>query len=75
MAVLKAKARNRLKASTFGLPDQRKYPMPNPGHAANAKARVTQQLAKGNISPEDAAKVRHKANVVLGENDSTYHNQ
>ncbi len=75
MAVLKAKARNREKASTFGLPGQRKYPMPDRSHAGNAKARVSQQLAKGNISPEDAAKVRHKANVVLGENDSTYHNQ
>ena len=30
-------------------------------------------LAKGKLSPEDAAKVRHKANVVLGETDSTYH--
>lgn len=75
MAVLRAKSRNRLKASTFGLPDQRKYPMPNPGHAANAKARVTQQLAKGNISPADAAKVRHHADVVLGETSSTYHSQ
>lgn len=73
MAVLKAKTRNREKASTFGLPDQRKYPMPDRSHAGNAKARVSQQLAKGNISPADAAKVRHKANVVLGENSSTYH--
>lgn len=73
MAVLQAKARDRMQAGKFGLPDQRKYPMPDSGHAANAKARVTQQLAKGNISPQDAAKVRHKANVVLGENDSTYH--
>lgn len=74
MSVLKAKQRKHMKASTFGLPDERKYPMPDPGHAANAKARVTQQLAKGNISPEDAAKVRHKADVVLGKHDSTYHN-
>lgn len=75
MAVLKAKTRNREKASTFGLPGQRKYPMPDRSHAGNAKARVSQQLAKGNISPADAAKVRHKADVVLGENSSTYHNQ
>lgn len=75
MAVLKAKARNREKASTFGLPDQRKYPMPDRGHAGNAKARVSQQLASGNISPADAAKVRHKADVILGETATTYHNQ
>lgn len=73
MAVLKAKTRNREKASTFGLPGQRKYPMPDKGHAANAKARATQGLANGTISPADAAKVRHKADVVLGENSSTYH--
>ncbi len=42
-------------------------------HAADAKGRATQQLAKGNLTPEEAAKVRHKANVVLGETDSTYH--
>jgi hypothetical protein len=74
MAVLTAKSRDHMKPSTFGLPDQGKYPMPDKSHAANAKARVSQQLAKGNISPADAAKVRHKANVVLGETDSTYHN-
>lgn len=73
MAVLSTKTRNREKASTFGLPDDRKYPMPDAGHAANAKARATQQLSQGNLSPQDAAKIRHKANVVLGENDSTYH--
>ena len=75
MAVLKAKTRNREKASTFGLPDQRKYHMPDKGHAVDAKGRVTQMLAKGKITPEDAVKVRHKANVVLGETDTTYHNQ
>lgn len=75
MAVLKAKARNKLKAGTFGLPKQRKYPMPNKSHAADAEGRVTQALAKGDISPQDAAKVRHKAHVVLGTADSVYHNQ
>lgn len=75
MAVLSTKTRKRESAGTFGLPDQRKYPMPDKGHAGNAKARVTQMLAKGKITPADAAKVRHKANVVLGENDSTYHSQ
>lgn len=75
MAVLSAKTRNRERAGTFGLPAQRKYPMPDKGHAANAKARVTQGLARGTITPADAAKVRHKANVVLGETDSIYHSQ
>jgi len=76
MAVLTAKQRHEGVggASKFALPGER-YPVGDKVHAANAKARVTQQLAKGNISPADAAKVRHAANVTLGETDSTYHNQ
>ena len=73
MAVLSTKSRKHMKSSTFGLPDQRKYPMPDRSHAGNAKARVSQALAKGKISPADAAKVRHKADMVLGKHDSTYH--
>ena len=75
MAKLTAKARENLKPNTFGLPGKKAYPMPNKSHAANAKARATQMLAKGKLSPVNAAKVRHKANVVLGETDSTYHGQ
>lgn len=75
MAVLKAKARNKLAAGTFGLPKTRQYPMPDKAHAANAEARATQQLAKGNLSPSQAASIRHKAHVVLGTADSTYHNK
>jgi len=72
MAVLTTKARKHMKPGTFGLPGQRKYPMPDKSHAGNAKSRVSAALAEGKISPSDAAKVRHKANVVLGETDSTY---
>jgi hypothetical protein len=74
MAVLSTKARNKMPPSKFALPGGR-FPVPDKPHAANAKARATQGLAKGTLSPADAAKVRHKANVVLGETDSTYHNQ
>lgn len=74
MAELTAKSRNRMKPSTFGLPGKQAYPMPDKPHAANAKARATQMLAKGKLTPEEAAKIRHKANQVLGETDSTYHN-
>ena len=72
MAVLTTKARKNLPSSKFALPGGR-FPVPDKAHAANAKARATQGLAKGTLSPADAAKVRHKANVVLGETDSTYH--
>jgi hypothetical protein len=66
MAKLKASTRNALPASTFGMPGERKYPMPDKSHAANAKARATQQVAKGNLSPASAAKIRAKANAILG---------
>lgn len=74
MAVLTTKALKHLKSSTFGLPGKKAYPMPDKAHAANAKARATQMVAKGKLSPEEAAKIRHKANHILGETDSTYHN-
>ena len=67
MAKLRAAARNKLKSSTFGLPGSRKYPMPDKGHAANAKARATQMVKKGKLSPASAAKIRAKANRVLGK--------
>lgn len=74
MAALTTKARKAIPASKFALPDGR-YPIENKAHAADAKGRATQELAKGKLTPEEAAKVRHRADVVLGEHDSTYHNQ
>ncbi len=73
MAVLTTKARKNLASSKFALPGGR-FPIPDKSHAGNAKARATQGLAQGTLTPAEAAKVRHKANVVLGEHDSTYHN-
>jgi len=67
MALLKAKARNKLKSSTFGLPGERKYPMPDKSHAANAKARATQMVNAGKLSPSSKAKIDAKANRVLGK--------
>lgn len=65
MAKLKAKERNKLPKSDFGLPGEKKYPMPDKSHAANAKARATQQVKKGNLSPSSKAKIDAKANRVL----------
>lgn len=67
MARLKAASRNRLPSSEFGLPKQRKYPMPDREHAADAKGRATQQVKKGKLSPAQAAKIRAKANRILGK--------
>lgn len=67
MAELKAARRNKLPEKTFGLPGSRKYPMPDRAHAANAKARATQMVDKGKLSPASAARIRAKANRILGK--------
>jgi hypothetical protein len=67
MAKLDAAERKHIPSSEFGEPGKRKYPMPDRGHAANAKARATQQVKKGKLSEEAAAKIRAKANRILGK--------
>jgi len=67
MGVLKAARRNKLKDSSFGLPGERKYPMPDKGHAANAKGRAAQMLKRGVISHSSYDKIVAKANRKLGE--------
>lgn len=67
MTDLTTKERKGLKSSTFGLPGKRKYPMPDRSHAANAKARASQQEKKGNLSAGQKAKIDAKANKVLGK--------
>lgn len=65
MAKLKAKERNKLPKSDFGLPGEKKYPMPDKAHAANAKARATQMVKKGKLSSSSKSKIDAKANRVL----------
>ncbi len=66
MAKLTIQRRKQLPSSSFGEPGERKYPMPDRAHAANAKARATQQEEKGNLSHAMAAAIRAKANRTLG---------
>ncbi len=66
MAKLSSKDRSALPKSEFGEPGKRAYPMPDKSHAANAKARATQQVKAGNLSSAQAAKIRAKANKILG---------
>ena len=42
--------------------------MPDKSHAANAKARATQMVKKGKLSPASKSKIDAKANKVLGKN-------
>jgi hypothetical protein len=65
MATLNEKKRDSLKKSQFGLPDERKYPMPDASHARNAKARASQQEAKGNLSKADERRIDRKADKIL----------
>lgn len=64
---LSASQRSGIPASQFGMPKSRKYPMPDASHAANAKARATQMVKAGKLSPNSAAKIRAKANRILGK--------
>jgi hypothetical protein len=65
MAKLTTKQRNKLPKSDFGMPGEGKYPMPDKAHAANAKARATQMVKKGKLSPASKSKIDAKANRVL----------
>lgn len=65
MAVLTAKRRRRLKSSTFGLPRERKFPMPDKVHARVAKARASQALKRGWITPSQKASIDRKADRIL----------
>lgn len=64
---LPTKERKALPKTDFGLPAQRKYPMPDASHAANAKARATQQVNAGNLAPSQKSAIDTKANKILGE--------
>lgn len=65
MAVLKGRKRRKLPKSKFALPSERKYPIHDKAHAANAKARATQQYKKGRISKSTKARIHAAANRVL----------
>ena len=65
MAKLTTKARSDIPKSQFGMPATRSYPMPDKSHAANAKARATQQVNAGNLSASSKSKIDAKANKIL----------
>lgn len=67
MAKLTSKERNKIPKKEFGLPTEKKYPMPDKSHAANAKARATQMVKKGKLSETSKKQIDAKANRVLGK--------
>lgn len=64
---LTAAKRNKIPASKFAEPKERKYPIEDKAHAKNAKARATQMVKKGKLSQSEASKIKAKANKVLGK--------
>lgn len=65
MSKLNAAKRKKIPTSEFGLPGERKYPVNDKAHAANAKARATQMVNKGKLSESSKDKIDAKANRVL----------
>ena len=65
MAELTEKKRDSLNESQFGLPDEKKHPMPDTAHARNAKARASQQKKEGNLTASEKAKIDRKADRIL----------
>jgi hypothetical protein len=65
MAKLTERKRDAEPKSDFGLPEERKYPMPDKSHARNAKARASQQVKKGNLSEAEKERIDRKADRVL----------
>jgi hypothetical protein len=67
MAKLTAVKRKKIPKSEFGMPGEKKYPMPDRAHAANAKARATHMVKKGKLSKASEEKIDAKANKMLGK--------
>ncbi len=65
MSELSTQKRNSLPKSDFGLPEERKYPMPDKSHARNAKSRASQQEEDGRISKSQKDKIDRKADRIL----------
>lgn len=65
MSKLTTKKRNAEPNKDFGLPEERKYPMPDASHARNAKARAAQMEDQGKLSAADKKKIDAKAEKVL----------
>jgi hypothetical protein len=67
MAKLTTEKRKKIPKSEFGLPGEKKYPMPDKAHARNAKARASQMENAGKLSPSAKAKIDAMADKKLGK--------
>ena len=79
MSELSEQKRAKLPAKEFGLPERAQstdakketgnYPMPDKSHAANAKARATQQYEAGNLTKSQMERIHRKADKILDSED------
>lgn len=67
MSKLTSEERKEIPKAEFGLPGERKFPISDRAHAANAKARATQMVNAGKLSPASKTKIDAKANRLLGK--------
>lgn len=67
MAKLDAAERKDIPTKKFALPKERKYPIEDKSHAANAKARAKQMFKQGQITKAQYDEICAKADKVLGE--------
>jgi hypothetical protein len=65
MGKLTTEARKKIPKKEFGLPGEKKYPMPDKSHAQNAKARASQMVKKGKLSESSKEKIDAKADKIL----------
>lgn len=73
VATLTTAQRKRLSREKFAEPEERKYPIPDRAHAANAKARAAQQAKKGRISPAEKKRIDTRADLMLYGGHSKEH--
>jgi hypothetical protein len=79
MAKLTAGQRKKLAGSKFGLPGERKYPMPDKAHARLAKSDAAKEEHAGKLSEAGEEKIDRKADRMLSAghknvvNRSTHH--
>lgn len=69
MSKLRASHRNALPTNDFGLPGERKYPMPDKSHARNAKARASEEYKKGNLTKAEFDRINAMADRKLAGKD------
>jgi hypothetical protein len=67
MAKLTTATKKKEPDNEFGLPEKRKYPMPDASHARNAKARASQMEHQGKLSASDKKKIDAKDDKVLAK--------